>query len=85
MITSTWRRLVRTRTLFALGYVTSISSPATAGRVALTFDDLPVFGKFVTAADGADVTDELLVGMARHHWKATGFVNEIQLDAADRP
>lgn len=85
MKTSTWRRLGRTGTVFALGCVTSIASPATAGRVALTFDDLPVFGKFVTAADGADVTDKLLVGMARHHWKATGFVNEIQLDAADRP
>ena len=62
-----------------------MASPATAGRVALTFDDLPIFGKFDTATDGAVVTERLLAGMARHHWKATGFVNEIQLDAADRP
>ncbi|MEG3178640.1 polysaccharide deacetylase family protein [Sphingomonas sp. RB3P16] len=55
-----------------------------SGRVALTFDDLPVFGKFESAADGAEVTDRLLVGMTRHRWKVTGFVNEIQLEAADR-
>jgi peptidoglycan/xylan/chitin deacetylase (PgdA/CDA1 family) len=70
--------------LMALG-IAAISPPAQAKTVALTFDDLPVFGKFSTAEDGAAVTDRLLAGLARHHWKATGFVNEIQLDTADRP
>lgn len=62
-----------------------LSPSAQAKTVALTFDDLPVFGKFPSAAEGAVVTDALLGGLERHHWKATGFVNEIQLDAADRP
>ena len=60
-------------------------TPAHAREVAITFDDLPVFGKFSSAADGAAVTAQLLAAMKRNRWKATGFVNEIQLDAADRP
>lgn len=60
-------------------------TPAHAREVAITFDDLPVFGKFASAADGAAVTVRLLAAMKRNHWKATGFVNEIQLDATDRP
>ena len=67
----------------ALSWVLMAAS-ASAGRVAVTFDDLPVFGTFASAEDGAEITDGLLGGMARHHWKATGFVNEIQLDGADR-
>ena len=55
-----------------------------AQSVALTFDDLPVFGEFESAAQGADVTNRLLAGLKRHHWKAIGFVNENQLDAPDR-
>lgn len=61
------------------------NSPARTGTVALTFDDLPVFGAFTSAADGARVTEELLSGLRRHHWTATGFVNEIQLEAPDKP
>ena len=60
------------------------ASPVAARSVALTFDDLPVFGEFESAAQGADVTNRLLAGLKRHHWKATGFVNEGQLDAPDR-
>ena len=60
-------------------------TPARAREVAITFDDLPVFGKFASAADGAAVTAQLLAAMLRNRWKATGFVNEIQLDAVDRP
>lgn len=60
------------------------NAPVPTGTVALTFDDLPVFGAFTSAADGAIVTDRLLAGLARHHWRATGFVNEHQLDAPDR-
>lgn len=61
------------------------NAPTPTGTVALTFDDLPVFGAFTSAADGSVVTDRLLAGLARHHWRATGFVNEHQLDAPDRP
>lgn len=60
------------------------ASQVAAHSVALTFDDLPVFGRFDTAADGAVVTDRILDGLKRHRWKATGFVNEDQLEAADR-
>lgn len=65
--------------------VASLASPVAAHGVALTFDDLPVFGRFDSAGQGAAVTDELLAGLRRHHWRATGFVNEDQVDAADRP
>lgn len=61
------------------------SAPAHSGTVALTFDDLPVFGSFTSAADGGLVTDRLLDGLRRHNWKVMGFVNEIQLDAPDKP
>ncbi len=54
--------------------------PASAGTVALTFDDLPVFGPFYTPAEGEDVTSRLLGGLKRHHLRAIGFVNEIQLE-----
>ena len=47
--------------------------------------DLPIFGSFKSAGDGAQVTDRLLDGFQRHHWKVTGFVNEVQLEAADKP
>jgi peptidoglycan/xylan/chitin deacetylase (PgdA/CDA1 family) len=56
------------------------AAPARAGSVALTFDDLPVFGPFYTPAQGEDVTTRLLGGLKRHHLRAIGFVNEIQLD-----
>lgn len=67
-------------TLIATG-----ATPLCAKGVAITVDDVPVYGRFWTASEGKDVTDRLLAGMQRNHWKATGFVNEIQLDAADRP
>lgn len=63
----------------------SAAAPARMGTVALTFDDLPIFGSFKSAGDGAQVTDRLLDGFQRHHWKVTGFVNEVQLKAADKP
>ena len=63
----------------------SAAAPARMGTVALTFDDLPIFGSFKSAGDGAQVTDRLLDGFQRHHWKVTGFVNEVQLEAADKP
>lgn len=76
----TIRSGLRMMTALALGLSTV---PASAGTVALTFDDLPVFGKMTSAADGAVVTDTLLAGLRRNHFKATGFVNEVQLAAPD--
>lgn len=61
------------------------ATPVQAKGVAITFDDLPVYGRFWTAPEGKQVTDQLLAGLKRNHMKATGFVNEIELDAADRP
>lgn len=61
-----------------------LAGAAPAGRVALTFDDLPVFGPYASAAEGRPITARLLAGLRRHHLTAIGFVNEIQLDGADR-
>ncbi len=60
------------------------AAPACAARVALTFDDLPIFGKWPSAAEGAAITKKLVGGLKRHHFVATGFVNEGQLDKPDR-
>ena len=44
-----------------------------------------MFGRFDSAAQGEVVTQGLLAGFSRHHWKVTGFVNEDQLEGADKP
>ena len=75
------------RLQLAIGFaIALLAAPpaAHAGTVALTFDDLPVFGRYGSALEAAAITDKLLAGLARHHWRATGFVNEKQLDAPDR-
>lgn len=71
-------------TTTAIPAVAKPTPAAPSGTVALTFDDLPVFGKMTTAADAATMTNALLAGLKRQHWTATGFVNEIQLATADR-
>lgn len=58
---------------------------AAAEGVALTFDDLPVFGIKRTTAEQAVITRRLLGGLVRHHLPATGFVNEINLEGPDHP
>jgi peptidoglycan/xylan/chitin deacetylase (PgdA/CDA1 family) len=63
------------------------ATPAPAvppGRVAMTFDDLPLYGRYPSASDGEAVTVRLLAGLRRNHWPAIGFVNEMQLAVADR-
>ena len=70
---------------WALSAAAAWASPVAARKVALTFDDLPVFGRFDTAAEGERVTQSLLTGFRRHHWKVTGFVNEDQLEGTDKP
>lgn len=59
--------------------------PAAAEGIALTFDDLPVFGTLRPVAEQARITRKLLRGLVRHHLPATGFVNEINLEGSDRP
>lgn len=67
-----------------LGILLAFAGPVHAENVALTFDDLPVFGKRGTIEDATAMTKSLLDGLVRHHLPATGFVNEIQLDGNDR-
>lgn len=62
----------------------ALALPAAAEPVALTFDDLPVFGPIRPVAEQAAITRKLLRGLVRHHLPAIGFVNEINLEGADR-
>ncbi len=62
-----------------------LAAPAAAEPIALTFDDLPVFGMKRPVAEQAAITRKLLRGLTRHHLPATGFVNEINLEGPDRP
>ena len=78
-------KLLQVLATSAMPVLLAANSPGAEGTVALTFDDLPVFGAFGSAAEGATVTDHLLRGFKRHHWQVTGFVNEIQLEAVDKP
>lgn len=56
------------------------AAPARGGTVALTFDDLPVFGRTKPVADGVAITRKLLRGLRAHRIPAIGFVNESQLE-----
>jgi peptidoglycan/xylan/chitin deacetylase (PgdA/CDA1 family) len=80
--------MIRARWLrhcFLAGALTLFAAPLEAGTVALTFDDLPTFGRYAPTAEGTRITDALLDGFQRHHWQVTGFVNEIQLEGYDKP
>ena len=59
------------------------SNRANAGSVAITIDDLPVYGRPWTTAEGLVRSDALLAALASHRWTATGFVNEEQLEGPD--
>ena len=59
-------------------------APARAGSVAITMDDLPIFGRIAPPAEADAITTGLLDGFRRHHWPVTGFVNEIQLEGPNR-
>lgn len=79
-----WRSLPRMSYLSALACLTLASAPVRAESVAVTFDDLPAYGVRGDIADAQSTTTRLLAGLKRHHIKATGFVNEIQLTGNDR-
>jgi peptidoglycan/xylan/chitin deacetylase (PgdA/CDA1 family) len=66
------------RALIAL--ILLIAAPATAGTVALTFDDLPIFGRTKPVTDGVAITRKLLHALRARHIPAIGFVNESQLE-----
>ena len=75
---------LRWRTRF-VPILIGLAAPAAAEPIALTFDDLPVFGTLRPVAEQARITRRLLHGLVRHHLPATGFVNEINLEGPDRP
>ena len=72
--------------LFAVCLLAPGSSVAAeAGKVALTFDDLPALTLFKDQPYVNYLNDMLLRGLKRHRLPAIGFVNEGKLDAIDRP
>ena len=76
------------RGLRALGLallLAAAGAPAVAGEVALTFDDLPTMALSPTTDYAAVTTKDLLAGLKRHRFPAIGFVNEVKLEARDKP
>ncbi|WP_375392535.1 polysaccharide deacetylase family protein [uncultured Sphingomonas sp.] len=61
-----------------------IAAPAQSRSVAVTVDDLPLFGAYAPPAEAERITSDLLRGFRRNHWRVTGFVNEGQLEGPDR-
>ena len=66
--------------------VAAAATPAAAhdATIALTFDDLPELSLIDSQAYDDSLTDDLLAGLRRHHFPATGFVVESKLDELDR-
>ncbi|HEX3886710.1 MAG TPA: polysaccharide deacetylase family protein [Phenylobacterium sp.] len=61
------------------------ATPALAGEVALTFDDLPTMALSPNTDYAQVTTKDLLAALKRHHFPAIGFVNEVKLEARDKP
>lgn len=74
--------LVGLLVLFAL--VAVPPNARAAGKVALTFDDLPGLSVFADQPYVNYLNDTLLRGLRRHHLRAIGFVNEGKLDEINR-
>jgi peptidoglycan/xylan/chitin deacetylase (PgdA/CDA1 family) len=64
---------------------TQAATRAWAGEVALTFDDLPTMALSPTTDYAEVTTKDLLAGLKRHRFPAIGFVNEVKLEARDKP
>lgn len=77
--------LVRKRLIALILAATLLAGPAAAEDVALTFDDLPTMALAPDTAYAQATTVSLLAGLKRHHFPAIGFVNEMKLEAPDRP
>jgi len=65
--------------------LTLFAGAARAEDVAITFDDLPTMALSPTTDYAAVTTRTLLAGLKRRHIPATGFVNEVKLEARDKP
>jgi peptidoglycan/xylan/chitin deacetylase (PgdA/CDA1 family) len=65
--------------------LTLLAGAARAEEVAITFDDLPTMALSPTTPYAAVTTKELLAGLKRRHIPAIGFVNEVKLEARDKP
>ena len=61
------------------------SAPAIAEPVAVTFDDLPTMSLSPDTAYAQVTTKSLLAGLKRQRIPAIGFVNEVKLQARDKP
>jgi peptidoglycan/xylan/chitin deacetylase (PgdA/CDA1 family) len=72
---------------WALAFATlAMTAPvrAESAKIALTFDDLPALSMIDDQAQMNYITEALLRGLVRHRFRATGFVNEVNLDIMDR-
>jgi peptidoglycan/xylan/chitin deacetylase (PgdA/CDA1 family) len=69
--------------ILIVGWLMAVA-PAWAEPVALTFDDLPSLTLSPSTAYMEVTTQRLLAGLRKAHVPATGFVNEIKLEGADR-
>lgn len=69
----------------ALLLLTAAGPAAAAEGVALTFDDLPTMALSPTTDYAETTTKALLAGLRRNHVPAIGFVNEMKLEARDKP
>lgn len=78
------RNLAGLLVLFALAILPP-DAQAAAGKVALTFDDLPGLSVFADQPYVNYLNDTLLRGLRRHRLPAIGFVNEGKLDEINRP
>ncbi|WP_309604073.1 polysaccharide deacetylase family protein [Phenylobacterium sp.] len=73
------------RLLLALAALIATAAPAAAEPVAITFDDLPTMALSPTTDYALVTTKALLAGLRRNHIPAIGFVNEVKLEARDKP
>jgi peptidoglycan/xylan/chitin deacetylase (PgdA/CDA1 family) len=76
---------VRRLSLGLAALLATAATPALAGEVALTFDDLPTMALSPTTDYAAATTKDLLADLKRHRFPAIGFVNEVKLEARDKP
>lgn len=78
------RSILRRLCVPTFAFLSLASAPCRAENIAVTFDDLPTYGVRGDILDAQATTERLLAGLKRHHIKAIGFVNEIQLVGNDR-
>jgi len=76
---------MRNPLLLAAVLLLTAVAPAAAEDVAITFDDLPTMALSPTTDYAAVTTKALLAGLKRHRIPAIGFVNELKLEARDKP